>query len=325
VILPTYNRAGVLPRAIDSVVAQTLDDWELIVVDDASDDDVASVLAGYRDPRMRYVRRAVNGGVAAAQNTGIDHARGRFVAFLHSDDEFLPAKLECQVGLLSRAPASVGAAESGLDVVWGDRQIQHWSPGLDGADARDVLAYRARVHISGLLVRREVAVRLRFDEHLRGAEDRDFCIRLVETTRLAFVTQSLSRVYKTGPRLGRQNKGPIYAYLLEKYGDVIASDRRMHADWHYRIARAFARADQMPDARRSMRRSVALDPTRARRWMLWVASFGGDAVCRAAFRAQVSAADPARRARPRRNGERPGMNPGRSLPSPPQTGRSAPT
>ena len=123
-----------------------------------------------------------------------------------------------------------------------------------------------------------VATQLRFDEQLRGAEDRDFCIRLLQSTDLAFSTEPLSRVSKTGSRLGHQNHGPIYAYLLEKYHDDIAADRRVHADWEYRIARAYARAGQMPEARRALRRSLRLDPARARRWLLWLASFGGDEV-----------------------------------------------
>src|SRR4051812_1322910 len=87
VILPTYNRAGLVTRAIDSVVRQTFECWELLVVDDASQDDTERVVAQYDDARVRYIRRPVNGGVSAAQNTGIDHARGELVAFLHSDDE----------------------------------------------------------------------------------------------------------------------------------------------------------------------------------------------------------------------------------------------
>jgi glycosyltransferase involved in cell wall biosynthesis len=297
VILPTYNRADVVGRAIDSVMRQTFERWELVVVDDASEDDIEQIVSRFRDPRVRYVRRSVNGGVAAAQNTGIEHAHGELVAFLHSDDELFADKLEQQVGLVARSPDTVGAVESGIEVVWPDH-TECWPPGLDGADASDVLAYRARVHISGLLIRRVVATRLRFDERLRGAEDRDFCIRLLQSTDLAFSTAPLSRVSKTGSgHLSHQNHGPIYAYLLKKYQDDIAVDRRVHADWQYRIARAYARAGQMPEARRALRRSVRLDPARARRWLLWLASFGGDWVYRTASRMQVRLASTAQTAR----------------------------
>jgi glycosyltransferase involved in cell wall biosynthesis len=295
VILPTYNRADKVERAIGSVIRQTFEAWELIVVDDASEDDIQEVVARSRDPRVRCIRRSVNGGVAVAQNTGIDHAQGEFVAFLHSDDELFADKLERQVELFARSPDTIGAVESAIEVVWPD-SVECWLPGFEGADASDVLAYRARVHVSGLLVRRDLAARLRFDEQLRGAEDRDFCIRLLQSTQLAFSPEPLSRVSKaeTGDRLSHQNHGPIYAYLLEKYHDDIAADRRVHADWQYRIARAYARAGQMPEARRALQRSVRLDPARARRWLLWLASFGGDGVYGAASRIQVRLAEAAR-------------------------------
>jgi glycosyltransferase involved in cell wall biosynthesis len=296
VILPAYNLRDTLGRAIDSVVGQSLGAWELLVVDDASDDDIGVVVARYDDPRIRAIRRTVNGGVAAAQNTGIDHARGEFVAFLHSDDMLLAEKLQRQVDLLASAGASVGAVESAIEVEWPER-VELWTPTLDTATAFDLLAYRNRVHISGLMIRRALAAQLRFDERLRGAEDRDFCARLLRSTDVVCSQEPLSRVSKTGPRLSHQNKGPIYVYLLAKYHDDIATDRRVHADWNYRIARAFARAGHMREARDAIRRSMRLFPAHPRRWPLWLASFGGDRLTRAAFRVQVRSAELAERAR----------------------------
>jgi glycosyltransferase involved in cell wall biosynthesis len=293
VILPTYNRADVLDRAVASVLAQTCSEWELLVVDDCSDDTTADVVASYADPRVRFIPRSSNGGVSRAQNTGIDRAEGEFVAFLHSDDEFFPDKLDHQLELIDASPRTIGAAESGIEVVWPDR-VERWSPGLQHADARDVLSYRARVHTSGLLVRREVAASLRFDERLRGAEDRDFCVRLLRGTGVTFSGETLSRVWKVAPSLAQQDMAPFYAYLLEKYRDDIVPDRRLHADWQYRIARAHARAGHMPEAREALRRAVQLHPARARRWPLWSASFCGDRVCQAAFRIQTRLSDRSR-------------------------------
>jgi hypothetical protein len=218
--------------------------------------------------------------------------------FLHSDDTLLPKKLECQADLLAHAGPSVGAAESAIDVEWPER-VERWTPHLDAATPFDLLAYRRRVHISGLMIRRNVAAQLRFDERLRGAEDRDFCIRLLRTTNVVCNQEPLSRVSKIGPRLSHQNMGPIYVYLLEKFQDDIATDRRVHADWHYRIARAFARAGQLREARSAIREAVRLSPGNARRWPLWLASFGGEGLTRNAFRAQVRTAELAPRLRRR--------------------------
>lgn len=106
VVLPTHNRADLLPRAIDSVMAQTTDDWELILVDDGSVDDTPEVAALYRQrlgSRLKLLTQE-NAGPGAARNLGIDHASGRFVAFLDSDDEYLPTKLARQLELFERRP-----------------------------------------------------------------------------------------------------------------------------------------------------------------------------------------------------------------------------
>lgn len=97
VVIPTYNRAEFLPRAVESVLRQTVDDFELIVVDDASTDDTEAVVERFDDPRVEYVRHGTNRGGSAARNTGIERSSGEYIAFLDSDDEWYPRKLERQV------------------------------------------------------------------------------------------------------------------------------------------------------------------------------------------------------------------------------------
>jgi glycosyltransferase involved in cell wall biosynthesis len=105
VIIPYYNRADVIGRAIGSVQRQSFTDWELIVVDDGSDDPVELRDTVSDDPRIRFLRHARNQGVSAARNTGVQAAQGRFVAFLDSDDEWLPKKLEFQLKAVCGTPA----------------------------------------------------------------------------------------------------------------------------------------------------------------------------------------------------------------------------
>src|SRR5437870_5691947 len=96
VILPTFNRSGSLPAAISSVLNQSITNLELIVVDDASTEDIEGLVSDIRDDRLKYIRRAVNGGAAAARNTGLAAATGDYIAFQDSDDLWLPGKLETQ-------------------------------------------------------------------------------------------------------------------------------------------------------------------------------------------------------------------------------------
>jgi glycosyltransferase involved in cell wall biosynthesis len=107
VIIPCYNRAHIIGQAVGSVQAQTLQDWEMLIVDDGSADDLAGALAPLMaaDARIHLLRHARNRGGPAARNTGIAAARGRFIAFLDSDDTWMPRKLERQ------AEATLGVAD----------------------------------------------------------------------------------------------------------------------------------------------------------------------------------------------------------------------
>src|SRR6185295_11882921 len=97
IVVPTYNRAKLLARALGSALRQTHRELEVVVVDDGSTDETAAVLGAIDDPRLRVVRHAVNRGVTAARNTGLDHARGEWIGMLDSDDELI----ETAVGVLA--------------------------------------------------------------------------------------------------------------------------------------------------------------------------------------------------------------------------------
>lgn len=105
VVMPCYNRVGLIGEAVETVRRQSLQDWELIVVDDGSADDLEGVLRPYHDDRrLRYLRHPQNRGAAAARNTGVAAARGRFVAFLDSDDRWFETKLERQLEAVLAKP-----------------------------------------------------------------------------------------------------------------------------------------------------------------------------------------------------------------------------
>lgn len=105
VIIPTYNRDWIVKEAIESVLAQDFSDYELIVVDDGSDDRTPEILAAYEDP-ITVIRQS-NRGVSAARNRGIAAATGRLIAFLDSDDLWLPQKLSAQVNFFAENPNAV--------------------------------------------------------------------------------------------------------------------------------------------------------------------------------------------------------------------------
>ncbi len=112
VLLTSYNHGRFIGEAIQSVLDQTLEDFELIIVDDASTDDSVAVIESFRDPRLRFVRHEKNQGIGPTKNHAFMLARGTYVAILNSDDAWLPEKLEKQIEVFRESP---GVGEPGLD------------------------------------------------------------------------------------------------------------------------------------------------------------------------------------------------------------------
>jgi glycosyltransferase involved in cell wall biosynthesis len=174
IILCTYNRGRTIGRAIRSVFRQTWKDWELIIVDDGSTDGSGTGLRALaRNTRgVRYVRQR-NQGVAAARNTGIRRARGRFIAFLDSDDEYTPAHLATRLRYLRSRPA--------LDAVYGELtpvgpHSRWYVPDMDHPGRR---IHVSRCHAAGtLLVRRSTLRTLGGFRRLSFSEDYDLIRRL---------------------------------------------------------------------------------------------------------------------------------------------------
>ena len=119
IVVAAYNRANLLPRALDSLRDQTLTDWEAVIVDDGSTDETPVVLGRYaaRDPRFRHLRQA-NAGLSAARNAGIAVARGELVTFLDSDDEYHPDHLALRERYMRDHPG-VDLIHGGLVIVGG--------------------------------------------------------------------------------------------------------------------------------------------------------------------------------------------------------------
>lgn len=233
VIIPTYNRAPVLRRAIESALSQTYPALEVVVADDGSSDDTADVVLSL-GPRVRYLRQE-NAGVSAARNFGMRNARGEFIAFLDSDDAWQPWKLKAQVAALAAHPDAglVWTDMSAIDgsgVVSEERFIRKMYSAYDDVDPASVLTrigflasldpaapaehanstfYKGDlstqillgnlIHTSTVLFRREWCERTGgFDEtYHRTGEDYEFYIRLVSVGRVIFI-DAPSTLYRRG-------------------------------------------------------------------------------------------------------------------------------
>lgn len=174
VVIPVYNRAAALKTAIASVLAQSFQDFEIVVVDDGSSDNPDPG----NDPRIRFMRQK-NRGASAARNTGIDLAKGEFIAFLDSDDRFLPHHLAVMRKALQNTQNTAAYAPIIMDR--GSRRTLVKPPrGLHAGEniADYLLRDRGFIPTDTLVVPRVLAARIRYDESVRLGDDKDFAIRL---------------------------------------------------------------------------------------------------------------------------------------------------
>lgn len=196
VIIPTYNRAYCVERAIRSVLNQTYSNLEVILIDDGSKDDTPKLVSSYP---LRYVRLPCNFGVSFARNRGILKAKGDFLAFLDSDDEFLPTKIEKQIKYLEKNP-EIKLVQT--EELW-FRRGQRLNPKKYHAKAEGPFLHRAVklcvVSPSTLLVKREVFQEIGlFDETFPVCEDYEFFLRVALKTPMGLIKEPL--VIKHGGR-----------------------------------------------------------------------------------------------------------------------------
>lgn len=181
VIIPTYNRALMLKEAIRSVLRQTYDDVEILVVDDGSSDDTAEIVQRFDDRRMRYLYQE-NSGRSAARNHGMRAAKGEFLSLLDDDDYYLPRKLFCQVAYLDSNP-DVDMVASGFQTVNRHGEVISIRSNTPVEPELTLLSYLKHPMLitSSITFRRTMLNRLSdwFFTELEPAEDSDFFIRLL--------------------------------------------------------------------------------------------------------------------------------------------------
>ena len=163
VIMPAYNAERFIEEAIMSVVNQTLTDWELLVIDDCSKDasvQIAQKIAA-KDSRIQVFENDVNSGVAKTRNRGIDMAKGRYIAFLDSDDVWLSKKLECQLERMSKANSEIGYCSYGIIGVDGTNvRADYIVP--ETAIFKDILKENY-IQCSAMLIRADILKSIKFN------------------------------------------------------------------------------------------------------------------------------------------------------------------
>ncbi len=199
IIIPTYNRAKILPRAINSILGQSYKDFELIVVDDCSSDNTDDVMKSFTDPRIRYIKHAQNKGGAAARNTGIKSAQREYVAFLDSDDEWQSEKLTKQVFKIVNSSDETGLVFclfKTIDSVKKDERL--YSVYKNEATQAKILTRNFIGTFSVVLIKKKFLDMVGgVDESLTSCQDWDLYVRLSRVCQFDFMNEALVKYYSS--------------------------------------------------------------------------------------------------------------------------------
>jgi glycosyltransferase involved in cell wall biosynthesis len=265
VIIPTYNRARLLSEAVASVLAQSFQDLEIIIVDDASNDATQEAIAKFCDVRIRYFRHAQNRGEAACRNAGVAHAAGDYIAFLDDDDTWLPQKLALQVALLDRSPARVGGVYTGyyrVDIATG-ATVATVPAERRGAIYADLREQNWVGSPSGVVLRRQCFDRVgRFDEDIKFGVDYDMWIRISRCYDFETVNEPLVRYAVHPDRLSANSGAILYGKerQLAKYADYFAGDRRSYGRYFLSLGVLYCYNRRLAEGRAALCRSIRIYP-----------------------------------------------------------------
>lgn len=227
VVIPTYNRIHTLPASISSVLNQTYDHLELIVVDDGSDDGTEDYVRSIPDGRVKYIKSSTNKGPSAARNLGAKQAAGEYLAFHDSDDEWLPEKLKKQMALLEREKVSMVYCEF---AVYYKGKIRALVPPREipyEQKSGELFSYLLLYPLIGapaiVVKKRDFTEAGGFNETLKAYEDYEFTLRFARQHRIGFVEEPLVRVNASLGSVNRQYDERIrvqFYMVREMYGPL---------------------------------------------------------------------------------------------------------
>jgi glycosyltransferase involved in cell wall biosynthesis len=246
IIIPTYNRAEDLKRALQSVFAQTFTDWEVLVVDNNSVDDTDEVVKSFNDARLRLFKVHNDGVVAVSRNLGLKNAAGEYCAFLDSDDWWLPKKLEESVKYLNQ----------GADVVYHDLyivtkldQVFNWrrtqGRKLKSPVFNDLITNGTTLPNSSVVVRKQLlnAINgLSEDENMVGAEDYDAWLRIAQISdKFQKAPQVLGFYWAGGGNISHPERAlKLFEVLEGRYADTISELDVRHGNYWFNYAKGRA-------------------------------------------------------------------------------------
>ncbi|MBU0625181.1 glycosyltransferase family 2 protein [Patescibacteria group bacterium] len=270
VVIPVYNRPIFIRRAIDSVIAQTYKNWELIIVDDCSTDNTVEVIRSYlnKNERISLICLEKNRGVSNARNIGIEKASGEYIAFLDSDDEWFPDKLTKQVRLFQQDKTEqVGFVGCNRIILVTKTGQEHRSRLILQDNTLRMFLSRCFVVPSGVVVKKKVFTKVGlFDINLDYSEDWDMWIRIAEKFSFALIDEPLFKYYEHGGNAcsdpAKLNKRESDTHLvLRKHERLYMSDYKLQSERERYLGHIYASWGLMKRARKKFLSAWKINPT----------------------------------------------------------------
>lgn len=196
VVIPTHNRSSLVINAIRSVLNQTYNDIEVIVIDDASTDDTEKTIESIGINSLKYIKITNSQGGNYARNLGIESASGSYIAFLDDDDEWLPTKVEEQINVFKKNN-DIGLVYTGASVIYSSkdyRYIRH--PRHNGDLSKDILIRNLIGTTSSVMVKKDIIDQVGgFDNNMPALQDYDLWIRVAQVTKIEYIDKPLINYY----------------------------------------------------------------------------------------------------------------------------------
>lgn len=269
VILPTHNRSSLVVRAIESVLAQTHRDLELVVVDDGSTDDTSAVVSAIADPRVRLLRLDANRGAAFARNRGIEATTGDLVAFIDSDDTWHADKLECQLAALESSSELVGLCVCSMEVERGGarHRVQYRTEEVDSTAAVGRIVSGVGVGTPCWLARRAALDAAGgFDESLPRMQDYELALRVAGHCNLLFMEDVLvtARIGPDSLSGSADRYAAAIGAIVERHRPLFERHPRGYSHMIFRAGKYLALEGRYREASSWFVRSLRIRPTNAR-------------------------------------------------------------
>jgi glycosyltransferase involved in cell wall biosynthesis len=280
VIITTYNRARYLQRAIRSVLNQTFQDFEIVIVDDASTDETANIVEGFANPKIRYLRHQFNRKEAGSRNTGLENARGEYIAFLDDDDAWLPQKLSAQIDLLDKSPPIVGAVYASFLTIDGasEKVLGSWKAEKRGNVLQDLIEKNWIGIPSTVLVRRHCfdAVGM-FDAQIDFGLDYDMWLRIAGLYQFEYIQEPV--VLRS---INHDRMSTNYALLLRgfesqfrKHGEMFFQNKKGYGRRLLTLGVLYCYNGHLRTGRATLLKAIRLNPRETRNYFNLALSFLG--------------------------------------------------